>query len=439
MVSGFSIVAAAVPLGAVPLVAALLVAVSLVALVLAWRDLRILRAREKALESQLATVRNALKRRSDLANEVAHEIKNPLTAILCSAETLDLLIGDQVHPDHRKSLHYICDYGHEVLRLLSDYLDVSRVESGFVEPKPVPTDVRHAVESVQGLLRSFAQRQRVEVVLQSESEDVWADADPRMLKQIVFNLIHNAVKFSPPGEIVEVSMMAVRGGTSVDVLVRDYGPGIDPSLLGHLFSPDGLGAIRRQTGGSGEGCGYGLGLALVKLLVELSGGLLRVDTEPGLGSLFAFSLPAAAAPSRPEPPPFESRAGLVNKPLLGQTFLLVDGDARTPETVSRLIEAWGGVVDRVSEASQAIQALAERRYDAVMIDDPADGAEGSELARALREDGRARDTTIIIASVDPVAPNVAKDGGADRCIAKPFSGHMLLDSLLRASKSQITH
>lgn len=429
----------------VVVVSAVLVVALLGALVAARREQRLLRARALQLQSDLEALNDLLKRRGDLANEVAHEIKNPITAILCSAETLDLLLGESLDSEHRKSLRYICDYGDEVLRLLSDYLDVSRVEAGITEGRPVPTDVHGSVEAVKGLLRSFAQRRGVEVLCADVPAPVWAEVDPRMLKQIIFNLLHNAIKFSPPGGVVEVTFGRGGGGTTVDVGVRDYGPGIEPAILSSLFNPHALAEVRRRAEARrDQSAGYGLGLALVKMLVELSGGVLLVDSEPGLGSYFTFSLPATPAPSARDLGESSKREGSpalspVNKPLLGQTFLLVDGDPRTPETVLRLIEAWGGVVDRVSEASEALQALAERRYDAVMIDDPADGVEGSELARTLREEGKADKTTIILASVDPIDPELAKDTGADRYIAKPFTGHILLDSLLKASKTQITH
>src|SRR5262249_31505227 len=153
----------------------------------------------------------------------------------------------------------------------------------------------------------------------------------------------------------------------------------------------------------------------------------------GVGTVFTFTLPLLQDNSQSisaNKARSNSSNGHHEHPLRGQSFLVVDEDAGSRESVARLIQAWGGVVDRVALAADAVEALQHRAYDAVMVDDTADGVHGYELARIIRDETRAAKTTIIVATRNAVDPQLLKISGADKCIEKPLNGELLLHSLV---------
>ncbi len=403
-------------------------------------------AREIAeLRANIERAQQLLRQRGDLANEIAHEIKNPLTAILCSAETLDLLVGANLHEDHRQSLRYIKEYGDNLLRLVSDFLDVSRAESGHIEARPEQFPVVPCVESVIGLLKANALKKNITVQLAIPEEPLDSFCDPRHFKQIIFNLLHNALKFTPTNGQVQVAIERNFPFPSVKIVVRDTGPGMSEEQLKNLFQ-----LYARYDSGKPEGsAGVGLGLALCKGLVEMNQGSICCESRVGVGTAFTVTVPFAE--QRAEPPRTLSGAYLMRsseaplrvsdapRPLEGQKFLLVDKDEGARNAVATLINAWGGLVDAVSQATEAVKALEDRTYDAVMIDDSLQGLDSLELIKRIKDGSSSKDTTVIIAASNPESAELAHAGAADKCVAKPLNGRLLLKSLANSGKYNTTH
>lgn len=395
------------------------------------------------LRAKICQAQQLLQQRGDLANEIAHEIKNPLTAILCSAETLDMLIGANLHEDHRRSLHYIKEYGDNLLRLVSDFLDVSRAESGHISARPEITTVLPCVESVIGLLRANAIKKNITVHCSSSDPLLDTHFDPRHLKQIVFNLVHNALKFTPEDGEIHVVVERDFPNPVVKITVSDNGPGIPEQELERMFQ-----LYSRYEGHAPSGsAGVGLGLALCKALVEVNNGTIECESRVGFGTAFKVFIPyLARSPEgvRQQSGSFvvaedNSPISVEGKPLCGQSFLVVDQDEGARNAIASLINAWGGLVDGVSQATDAVKALQQRNYDAVMIDDTLAGKESLELVRKIRDEQKSKETTIIVAAKNPVNPEVAQGMGIDKCVAKPLNGKLLLRSLLNSGKYQITH
>jgi signal transduction histidine kinase len=376
--------------------------------------------------TQVLDLQSQLQLRGNLANEVAHEIKNPLTAILCSAETLDLLLGPKLDPDHRQSLRYIRDYGENLLRLVSDFLDVSRGESGLLECAPKQLEIEPVIDSVLGLLRANAQRKKIDLTYENACGPVQCWVDGRHFKQVIFNLTHNAIKFTPYSGKVVVRMLTGEDG-HLCIEVEDSGPGIPPEQIPKLFQL----YSRYERDENRSQVGIGLGLALCKSLVELNKGQISVESKEGQGAKFTVSVPLVAADETTIGVP--SSTMLVRKlgetrPLAGQTFLLVDKNSAARNAMAKLIEAWGGVVDGVSEAADAIRALEHRDYQAIMIDADSNPQVGVDLARRIRNELPARGAAVILAGdADLVGPEGLTV--ADSCIPKPLNGNLLLRSL----------
>ncbi len=384
---------------------------------------------QRTLESQ-----RRLRKVGDLASEVAHEIKNPITAILCSAETLDLLIGDEIDEHHRDSLRYIKEYGENVLRLVADFLDLSQAESGKLNAQPEKINVYECACSIVGLLDSSAKEKKIALTCNAVEKNLFAHMDPKHFRQILFNLVHNAVKFTPSGGEVRVLVKSGFPESVIRIAVTDNGCGIGQDHLERLFEPYRSSASQMSPS---EGKGAGLGLTLCKALVEFAGGDLRAESTEGLGSSFEFCIPAWEQEEELEEVVETLDPGM--QPLVGQRFLIVDEDTGSRESVSRLIEAWGGIADRVALAADAVEALAQYDYDAVMIDDGADGVFGEELASIIKEDQSATETTIIVASRQKLDPELKKHPIADTCLEKPFNGEKLLLSLLKSGKYSSPH
>lgn len=398
---------------------------SCVALARAWRDHRVYRRLLDDLTSQVAEAERRVRLRAQMSNEIAHEIKNPLTAILCSAETLELLLGPQLPEDHKKSLSYIREYGDILLQLVTNFLDINRAEGGGIEATPQVINPVDLTDSVVGFLHSRAQARHITIECYAPHTPVGAMTDPRLFKQILFNLTLNAIKYIQEGGQVSITLTPKPAEGRLEVEVKDNGPGIPAAELPTIFNiyqRYEFGAAREEM----RDIGHGLGLALCRKLVELCGGNISVVSTPGLGTAFTFSVPLA-----PEPPALPAPAhSEPAQPLLGLRFLIIDSDLGSREAISGLIQAWGGLVDRVGMAVDAVEAINEKSYDAVMIEDNVAFTDGCELTRLIKTNPQSKNTTVIVSGRDPNARMLAIESGADAYVEKPLNGTALLESLI---------
>lgn len=375
------------------------------------------------LSKEIQQARQALKRRSDLANEVAHEIKNPLTAILCSAETLEILIGPGLNETNRQSLRYIREYGDNLLRLVSDFLDVSRAEQAHLHARPEAVRLLPAIEAICGLLKGSAVKKHVNIELLSLEANPLVWIDPAHLKQIVFNLLHNAIKFAPQKGRIQVIVKSAFPENFLSIAVQDNGSGISPELLPHIFD--------LYSTGQGTGCqpevGTGLGLALCKALVTLAGGEINARSEAGRGTSLEFTVPqyqpqTSQGDASSELQPQQTQTAN----LRGQRYLVADKDQGARESIAGLLTAWGAMVDQVERASEAVKAICQNDYSAVIADGCSDGVSARELAQAVRAHTGKAGVRIVIASREETA---AAQSDCDAFIEKPLNGKALLESL----------
>jgi signal transduction histidine kinase len=215
---------------------------------------------------------------------MSHELRTPLNAIIGFSEVLrDGMFG----PVNGKQAEYLDDIlssGNHLLALINDVLDLSKIEAGKVELEVQPFSVRAALERGVVMVRERAMEDGVDVALAADSDVDVVEGDERRIKQVIFNLLSNAVKFTPPGGEVDVSAARVNG--EVRISVADTGPGVaveDQERIFEEFQQTEAGLEQRE--------GTGLGLALSKRFVELHGGRIWLESEPGRGSTFVFTLP----------------------------------------------------------------------------------------------------------------------------------------------------
>ena len=211
-----------------------------------------------------------------------------MNAILGFSQVLQERMFGEVNEKQAEYLDDILSSGNHLLSLINDVLDLSKVEAGQVELEVAAFSLRDALERGVVMVRERAIRDGVELAVSADPEVDIVEGDERRIRQVIFNLLSNAVKFTPAGGAVDVGAARVNG--EVRVSFADTGPGIAAEDHERIFEE-----FQQTEHGVAEREGTGLGLALSKRLVELHGGRIWVDSEPGRGSTFVFTLPARPA------------------------------------------------------------------------------------------------------------------------------------------------
>ncbi len=251
-----------------------------------------LRLYQEVLEEKNAELEHANAHKDDFIAKMSHEFRTPLTAIIGFSELLkDDARGAGDARNIRQQLDYldlILDSGHHILSLVNDLLDMSKIRVGMMELQPEPVDfVRLATEALR-VVETAAEKKNLRVSVGTPEQSLWLEADARKVKQILYNLLANAVKFTPAGG--QVRLTVTEDDSEVRAEVADTGPGIAPADQQRLFRA----FVQLRDPGADGYHGTGLGLALTKQLAELHGGRVWLRSEVGRGSTFGFALPRRA-------------------------------------------------------------------------------------------------------------------------------------------------
>jgi PAS domain S-box-containing protein len=250
-------------------------------------------ARRRVEESNHALAR-ATQAKSEFLAAMSHELRTPLNSIIGFSELLiDDSLGSTDSLKHRRYAHNIHESGQHLLSLVNDILDLSKVEAGRMELRPETFDAMISLLAVDVAIRPLAEKKGLTLVKRVPGEPVALYADEGKFKQVLYNLLSNAVKFTPEGGRVELTARLIEG--AVEVSVIDTGMGIAPEDLECIFEP--FEQLEGST--SQQQAGTGLGLALARRLAQLQGGRLWVESTPGQGSRFAFTVPISITPPRP--------------------------------------------------------------------------------------------------------------------------------------------
>jgi signal transduction histidine kinase len=226
--------------------------------------------------------------KSEFLANMSHELRTPLNAIIGFSQVLRERMFGEINEKQREYLEDILSSGNHLLSLINDVLDLSKVEAGQIELEINRFSLREALERGLVMVRERATKDGVQLVLELDPAAELVEGDERRIRQVIFNLLSNAVKFTPPGGRVELKSARLDG--EVRISVTDTGPGIAAEDQERIFEE-----FQQTEAGAGQREGTGLGLTLSKRLVELHGGRIWVDSEPGEGSAFVFTLPSRAA------------------------------------------------------------------------------------------------------------------------------------------------
>ena len=376
-------------------------------------------------EWQLAEHKRALAEQASLAKTrflatLGHEVRTPMTGVLGMSE---LLLGTALDARQRGYTESIRRAGNHLLRLVNDALDLARIEAGRLDFDMQPFGLRVMLDEVVDLTKPLA-RQRGLHFSERIANDVPAvvRGDAVRIKQILLNLLGNAIKFTERGS-VGLNVTAL-GPVGVQFEVSDTGPGLNDEQKSRLFrrfeQADGSRTAARY-GGSG------LGLAISQELAAAMGGRIRVDSAPGKGTRFLVALPLQRA-NAPEAGGDAARpAGTGVR--RGLDLLLVEDDPTVAEVLTGLLQGQGHRVVHVAHGLAALATTASTRFDVALLDLDLPGLDGLALARQLRAQGFTAPLLAVTARADADAEPLARAAGFAGFLRKPLTGEMLTEAI----------
>jgi len=364
----------------------------------------------------------AAEAKSQFLANMSHEIRTPMNGVL---GVMHLLKREKLSDDGRQLLTEALGCGAMLSELLNDIIDFSKIEAGKLELNPEPIDPAALLRSVADLLRPQAKQKGLSLTVTVDPGIGWVGADPLRLRQGLFNLLGNAVKFTLEGGVeARLTTAGPPGARRLRFEIQDSGVGVDQATAEGLFQrfSQADGSTTRRFGGAG------LGLAITRRLAILMGGDVGFTSPPEGGSLFWLEI--AAPPASEAAAPIEADTGL----LAGLRVLIVEDNATNRLIAGRLLEAMGAVVETAEDGVLGVEAV-ERGgpgYDLIFMDIQMPGMDGVEATRRIRAlGGEAGATPIIAMTANALAHQQASylAAGMDGAVAKPLSPAALVQAI----------
>ena len=391
--------------------------------VVVFHDITLKKVSEEALLFAKEQAERTSKFKDQFLSTMSHELRTPLNAVLGFSDLLADPRYGVLNDRQQRYVGHIHSGGEHLLKLINDILDLSKIEAGKMELTQEDVNITGAFGEVISALYPLATK-KSHVLLQRAESKWHVRADSMRFKQILVNLVGNAIKFSP--ERGRIELVARKIVDQIRIEVRDQGPGIPPEEQQRLFE-----AFYRlsQPGAAVEGTG--LGLAITAKLVEMHGSKLEIESEPGRGSCFYFLLPLVEIEVQPRAQPVASKARSARAPRI----MVVEDNVATGQLIQSQLASSGYETIRCDKPERAQDMAVEMQPDAITLDLLMKPVNGLEVLLQLKNDSRTKKIPVIVVTIVD-QPGIGGALGADEYLVKPVDKQTLLSAVERCLRSR---
>ena len=390
-------------------------------------------------ESAQKSAEKANRAKTTFLNNMSHDMRTPMNAIMGFTNLAKKNIQDtEKIEDYLTKINVAGDH---LLSLINDVLDMSRIESGKIELEQSPMSIQDMLDEINTIMVGDMKEHGLDFTVSNTIEHDFVECDRLRLKQVIINLLSNAMKFTPEGGSVTIGISET-GGDKADIgsykiVVEDTGIGMSPDFCKKVFE-----AFERERTSTVSGIqGTGLGMSITKKLVDMMGGDISVESEVGVGSTFTIEIPLRKCETASKQAAEEAESASAEEITLeGVRVLLVDDNAMNVEIAEVILSEYGMIIDTADDGTTAVSKVRQNDYDIVLMDiqmQVMDGYEATKMIRNMNEPKKSRVPIIAMtANVFEEDRRVAFDVGMNGHIAKPFDVDKMIETIRNVLKEK---